>query len=362
MQRRDTISSDAEPAGDIDGDAIDIEPVLEVLRNRVGVDFRQYKRATLYRRIARRIGLHRLGSFASYVTKLKTDPREAEALYQDILIHVTSFFRNPEAYEALKAQIYPALTANRQRTSPVRIWTVGCSSGEEAYSLAMALTEHLEDADLPLALEIIGTDVNASSIERARRGVYANSAVEHISETRKARFFELGDGGYRIAQGLRDMCVFTRHNVLTDAPLSGFDLVSCRNMLIYLGAELQQKVIYILHGGLRPNGFLWLGNAESIGTHQGLFEVESACSKIYRKSLAKLGREPCTVRDVLQSGIEERDPLNEVLRVAHAEMQAANAELQIIIDEMEVSKRLIRSSEDAIEVINNELAARDAKL
>jgi chemotaxis methyl-accepting protein methylase len=370
MQRRETIPSDSEPAHEIDEGAIaiDIEPVLEVLRTRVGVDFSQYQQHTLYRRIARRVRLHSCDGLASYVSTLKANPGEAEALYHDILIGVTSFFRNPEAYEALKAEVFPALTANRSRERPVRIWTLGCSSGEEAYSLAMALTEYLEDADLPLALQVIATDVNTAGIERARRGVYARSAVEHIGETRRTSFFRPVDGGYRISQAIRDTCEFTQHDVLTDAPLSGFDLVSCRNMLIYLGVGLQQKVISLLHEALRPNGFLWLGNAESIGAHRDLFQLRSARSKIYQRTSAPqdaTGFPQSRKASVAPRGaareimIGEQESANEALRAANEEVHAAKAELQNIIDEIEESRKVIRSSEDAIKVINNEPDARN---
>jgi two-component system CheB/CheR fusion protein len=265
------------------GEQTSIEPVLEALRARVGVDFSRYKPATLARRIARRIVLHKLDDHAAYLKMLNTDPAEAEALYQDILINVTSFFRNPEAFDALKAQVFPALTANRSRHDPLRIWTLGCSTGEEAYSISMALSEYLEDADITVPVQVFATDLNATSIDRARLGMYPKSAVEHISEERLARFFHRVDGSYRITKAIRDTCVFARHNVLTDPPFSRVDLVTCRNMLIYLGTELQDHVMPILHYALQPDGFLWLGSSETIGTHRDLFELRDARAKIYAK-------------------------------------------------------------------------------
>jgi two-component system CheB/CheR fusion protein len=261
----------------------DLEPILEILRHTAGVDFAHYKRNTLYRRIARRVVLHKLEGIADYVRFLQSNPGESEALYQDILINVTSFFRNPEAFEALKSDVFPRLTHNRSRHDPVRIWTLGCSTGEEAYSLAMAFAEFTESTGHPLPLQIFATDLNGVSIDKARTGVYSRSAVQDVSSERLRRFFVEVDGNYRISKTIRDACVFARHNVLSDPPFSRVDLVSCRNMLIYLGAEIQQKVIPILHYALRPDGCLWLGTSETIGSYRELFDLQNTRYKIYIK-------------------------------------------------------------------------------
>ncbi|MEN3354532.1 MAG: two-component system, chemotaxis family, CheB/CheR fusion protein, partial [Betaproteobacteria bacterium] len=261
----------------------DLEPILAILRESVGVDFTHYKRNTLYRRIARRVVLHKLDGIAEYVRFLQTTPGESEALYQDILINVTSFFRNPEAFEALKTDVFPRLTLNRSRHDPVRIWTLGCSTGEEAYSLAMAFAEFGENAGRSIPVQVFATDLNGTSIDKARMGVYSRSAVHEVSGERLRRFFVEYDGNYRISKAIRDTCVFARHNVLSDPPFSRIDLVSCRNMLIYLGAEMQQRVIPILHYALRPEGCLWLGTSETIGSYRDLFELQNSRYKIYAK-------------------------------------------------------------------------------
>jgi two-component system CheB/CheR fusion protein len=261
----------------------DLGPLLEVLHNSIGVDFADYKPNTLYRRIARRIVLHKLDSVTDYLTLLKSDAAEAHALYQDILINVTSFFRNPDAFEALKTEVFPKITQSRSRHDPVRVWTLACSTGEEAYSIAMAYAEFLEESGLSVPLQLFATDLNEAGIDRARLGLYPKSVAEQVGPERLRRFFVQVDGSYRIAKPIRDVCIFARHNVLTDPPFSRIDLVSCRNMLIYLGQELQQKVISILHYALRPAGFLWLGNSETIGSHRDLFELVETKSKIYAK-------------------------------------------------------------------------------
>ncbi|HEV7803219.1 MAG TPA: CheR family methyltransferase, partial [Burkholderiales bacterium] len=272
-----------------DDDFPDLEPVLAILRESAGVDFTQYKPSTLYRRIARRVVLHKLDGITQYVALLRADAAEAEALYQDILINVTSFFRNSEAFEVLKAQVFPALTENRSRHDPVRIWTLACSTGEEAYSLAMAYSEFIESLGRPVPLQIFATDLNAVSIAKARSGVYSRSAVQDVSPERLRRFFVEIDGHYRISKPIRDCCIFARHNVLADPPFSRMDLVSCRNMLIYLGTELQQKVVPIMHMALRENGFLWLGTSETIGSYRDLFELKESKYKIYARKEAPGG-------------------------------------------------------------------------
>ena len=270
----------------------DLMPVIDVLQESTGVDFTHYKHSTLYRRISRRIVLHKLSGLADYVSMLRANPGEVKALYQDILINVTSFFRNPEAFDALKQDVFPALTLDRSRHDPVRIWTLGCSTGEEAYSLAIAFAEYAEQIGRSIPIQVFATDLNAASIDKARAGFYLRSAVTEVSAERLRRFFVELDGGYRIAKPIRDACIFARHNVLDDPPFSRIDLVSCRNMLIYLGAELQQKVIPVLHYALRPNGFLWLGTSETIGAYRDLFSLANTKYKIYAKKGAGMPAPP----------------------------------------------------------------------
>src|SRR5581483_10653976 len=248
-----------------------------------GVDFSDYKRNTLHRRITRRMVLHKLENLHEYVRFLQSNPGEPDALFQDILINVTSFFRNPEAYEALKTLVFPKLTDDKLRHEQVRVWTLGCSTGEEAYSIAMAYVEYSEIANKRIPMQIFATDLNAAGIERARAGVYPKGIAQDVSPERLRRFFVEVDGSYRVAKPIRDMCVFARQNVLADPPFSRIDLVCCRNLLIYLEPVLQQKLMPILHYALRDHGHLWLGSSETVGAFRDLFDVENAKLKLYLK-------------------------------------------------------------------------------
>lgn len=255
--------------------------IFAELHRVTGVDFTQYKTNTLHRRIARRIVLHRLDGLRAYAKLLQQDPAEVEALYRDILISVTSFFRNPEAFEALKTRIFPRFLEGRSRHDPVRVWVLGCSSGEETYSIAMCFAEVAEDLGSRVPVQIFSTDLNGEGIERARSGVYAKGIAQDVSPERRRRFFVEVDGGYRIAKPIRDMCVFARHNVLTDPPFSRIDLVTCRNLLIYLQPPLQQRALEVFHYALKPGGVLWLGSSETIGAHRDLFDAEDPKLRFY---------------------------------------------------------------------------------
>lgn len=257
--------------------------LLDLIRASTGVDFTHYKRNTLNRRIARRVVLHKLSGMHDYLQYIQAKPAEVELLYQDILISVTSFFRNPEAYEALKTKVFPRLTEHKSRHDAVRVWALGCSTGEEAYSIAMSYAEYAEATGRRVPMQVFATDLNAAGIERARTGVYPKGIAQDVSPDRLRRFFVENDGGYRIAKPIRDMCVFARQNALGDPPFSRMDLIACRNMLIYLEPVLQQKLMPVLHYSLRNTGFLWLGSSETIGSYRDLFEVEDAKNKIYVK-------------------------------------------------------------------------------
>jgi two-component system CheB/CheR fusion protein len=260
-----------------------LSDVVKILRAATGIDFGNYKPTTLRRRIARRMVLRKTERFTDYANYLRRHPREVEDLYQDILIHVTRFFREPESYEALKTKVFPELVKNRPPDRPVRIWSLGCSTGEEAYSLAIALTEFAESTGVRLSAQIFATDLNEASIQKARTGAYPKHAAQDISAEQLRRFFYEVDGKYRITKSIREICVFSKHNVLTDPPFARIDLISCRNLLIYLEPVLQQYLMPILRYALNPNGFLWLGASETIGAYRDLFEVKDSKHKIYVK-------------------------------------------------------------------------------
>src|SRR5712692_8124725 len=270
-----------------DGDP-QLKDILNLLRTANGVDFSDYKPATVKRRILRRMALHKVGELKGYVQFLQHHPAEVEALYEDILIKVTSFFRDPDAFEALKTEVFPGILKHRSPEEPVRIWVPGCSTGEETYSQAIALLEFLRNRRDDIPIQLFGTDLGQGSIEKARAGIYPQSIAADVSPARLRRFFVKVEGGYRINKTIRDICVFARHNLLEDPPFSRIDVISCRNVLIYLAPVLQKRIMPIFHYAMKPRGFLMLGGAEGIiGTASDLFELMDRKHKIYcRKSTA----------------------------------------------------------------------------
>lgn len=268
----------------------DLSQVLRLLHGDSGVDFTDYKFNTLYRRITRRMVLRKLNDLEQYVAFLRQNPAELEALYHDILINVTSFFRDPEVFDALKEKVFPRLIKEHRNRDPVRVWTIGCSTGEEAYSVAMAWAEFAQAAGSKVPVQVFATDLNEAGVTTARGGVYPKDIAQDVSAERLRRFFVEVDGHYRIAKEIREACVFSRHNVLGDPPFSRIDLISCRNVLIYLERVLQQKVVPTLHYALKPGGFLWLGSSETVGAFRNLFEVEDGKHKIYAKKPGSVTR------------------------------------------------------------------------
>ena len=211
---------------------------------------------------------------------------EIKKLYEDILINVTSFFREPEAFEALKILVFPAITLDRSLDDPIRIWIPGCASGEEAYSIAICLLEFLGDRSVNFPVQVFATDVDELVINQARTGFYPEAALTEVSPERLRRFFVKMSGGYQVSQSIRDVCIFARQNLIKDPPFSRLDLISCRNVLIYFGPVLQQRVIPIFHFALKPSGFLLLGKSEALGTFMDLFSLVDKRYKIYvQKSL-----------------------------------------------------------------------------
>jgi two-component system, chemotaxis family, CheB/CheR fusion protein len=261
--------------------------VFGLLWRTTRVDFSEYKPPTIGRRIQRRMVLHKIERLAEYVSLLHRDRNEVKALYQDLLINVTSFFRNPEAYEALKQEAYPSILKGRPSSgTPIRIWVPGCSTGEEAYSHAIALMEFLGDERLEVPIQIFGTDLSEIAVQQARAAVYKGSIETDVSPSRLRRFFHKVDGGYQISKTIRDLCIFSTQNIFNDPPFSRMDLVSCRNVMIYLSQALQKRVIPVFHYALNPVGYLMIGSTEGLlGVGSELFEMADKKHKIYRKRL-----------------------------------------------------------------------------
>lgn len=263
-----------------------IAAILQTLRGGTGVDFAGYKTTTLHRRITRRMVLQKMKDLKDYARLLAKSPTEVQALYQDILISVTSFFRNPDLFESLRSKVLPRLAQGRSGNDPIRVWVLGCSTGEEAYSLAMTYAEFAEEGGSRVPpLQIFATDLNARSIENARAGIYAKTIDQDVSPERLRLFFSEVDGHYRIAKSIRDTVVFARHNLMADPPFSHMDLISCRNLLIYLDPDLQKRVLPLLHYALDPDGALILGSSETIGSFRDLFEVDDAKQRIFRRKV-----------------------------------------------------------------------------
>jgi two-component system, chemotaxis family, CheB/CheR fusion protein len=259
----------------------ELAKILRLVRIATGVDFANYKHGTLARRIKRRMSLRGFETLEDYSRDLQENREEANALCESCLITVTAFFREPAVFEELKKKVFPALVENQRPEDPIRIWVPGCATGEEAYSIAICLMEFLDDTNLSLPFEIFATDISETAIEKARSGTYTGGALAHVSPQRLARFFTRTEHGYQVAKIVRDVCVFARHNLAQDPPFSKLDLISCCNVLIYLGDVLQRKVWSILHYALKPTGFLVLGPSESAGTYSESFQQMDKTHKIY---------------------------------------------------------------------------------
>jgi two-component system CheB/CheR fusion protein len=258
-----------------------IAKLLLLIRASFGHDLTYHKPSTIERRIERRLALHKIEKLSEYVKFVQSSPDELRALYKDILISVTSFFRDGEPFDVLANKIFPQIIAHKKAGSTIRAWIPACSTGEEAYSIAICLLEALGDRASDYRLQLFGTDIDDDSIQFARRGCYPQNIALDVSKERLSRFFVKRDAEYQIARRARDMVVFSTHNLTKDAPFSKLDLVSCRNLLIYLQTAMQKRVLKILHYALNPNGFLMLGTSETVGDAPDLFSLVDRKNKIY---------------------------------------------------------------------------------
>jgi len=267
-----------------DGDNT-FKKICILLRAQTGHDFSLYKPSTIRRRIERRMAVHQMETMTDYVKHLQQSPTEVDALFRDLLIGVTNFFRDPAAFAALEELVIPRLFSNKPIGSTIRVWSTGCSTGEEAYSIAILLKERLETLKQHYQVQLFATDIDSQAIATARAGLYPASIAADISPERLARFFTIeSDGGaYRIHKNIRDMLVFSEQDVIKDPPFSKLDLISCRNLLIYLGADLQKRLIPLFHYALNPGGFIFLGTSETVGEFGGLFATRDRKQKIFQR-------------------------------------------------------------------------------
>ncbi|HEX4277107.1 MAG TPA: CheR family methyltransferase [Bryobacteraceae bacterium] len=264
--------------------------VLALMRSVSGIDFRLYKPNTIRRRIARRMLLHHIDSLATYETFLRANPREIRDLQEDSLISVTRFFRDPDVFDTLRTTVFPRIFDSRESGQPVRIWVAGCSTGEEVYSLGICMLEYMTAKQEDPSIQIFGTDASEQNIQKARAGLYSDAITADVSPERLRRFFTKSDKGYQVARRVRDLCIFARQNLCHDPPFSRMDLISCRNVLIYFGADLQRQLIPTFHYALRPAGFLLLGASETIREFTDLFSMADRKNKIFSRIPGSVAR------------------------------------------------------------------------
>lgn len=389
-----------------------LKKIFILLRDQTGHDFSQYKPSSIYRRIDRRMTIYEIDDIESYVKYLQKTPSEIEALFRDLLIGVTNFFRDPYAFEVLEEKVIPKLFEGKSENEVVRIWTCGCSSGEEAYSIAILLQEYVETLKVPYMIQIFATDIDARAIATARAGLYPATIATDVSPKRLEKFFTLESDGrnYRIHKNIRDMIIFSEQDVVKDPPFSKLDLISCRNLLIYMGSQLQKRIIPIFHYALNPNGILFLGTSEGVGGFDNLFSSVDEKSKIYqcevnlndtrrklmnnpfpltvpaspafslltklpKVSMNDLTQQPPTgvlvsaQGDMLYlyglagipSDIPGSDSKNnnvEGIRLINEELQSTNEELQSTNEELETSKEEMQSLNEELSTVNTELQTK----
>lgn len=262
----------------------ELTQLVLLLRSRTGHDFSQYKQTTLRRRIERRMGVHQIAQSGKYVQYLRENPAETEQLFSELLVSVTSFFRDPDAFESLTNESIPHLFEHRKEATDLRVWIPGCATGEEAYSIAILLQEAKQRMHMPFDIRIFATDLDERAIERARRGTYPAGIAADVSKERLERFFSrLKNGDYRISKKIREMIIFSKHNLLGDPPFTKLDMLVCRNLLIYLQSELQKQLVPMFHYAINTGGLLFLGSAETTGDRTDLFETIDSKRKIFRR-------------------------------------------------------------------------------
>ncbi|MBK9712452.1 MAG: PAS domain-containing protein [Kouleothrix sp.] len=261
----------------------DLRAISAILRDATGHDFSHYKPATLQRRIARRMQLVGVERFDAYVERLRQDRREIDLLFQDLLISVTHFFRDPAAFEALARAVIPEIFRSKGPAAPVRVWVPGCATGEEAYTIAMLLCEHMARLATPPPVQVFATDIDDQALDVARQGRYEAKAAAHVSAERLAAFFAQDERGYQVTKAIRELCIFSTHNLISDPPFARMDLIACRNLLIYLDVDLQRKLVPLLHYALAPQGYLFLGASESVAAHPELFRTVDKQQRLFQR-------------------------------------------------------------------------------
>ena len=309
-----------------------LDKVIVVLRTHTGHDFSAYKKSTIQRRVERRMGLHQLPRMSDYLRYLRANPPESKLLFSELLIGVTNFFRDPDMWEQLKAEVITALMASYPQGGVLRAWVPACSTGEEAYSLAMVFKEVLEDRK-PIhrfSLQIFASDLDPDAIASARAGVYPRGICNDVSEKRLARFFVEDPGGYRVCNEIREMVIFAQHNLIADPPFTKLHLLSCRNLMIYLESDLQNKLIQLFHYSLNREGYLVLGNAEAVPGGGDLFAALPGKSRIYKRLDAPLRALPLGFPTAFKSFTQSSEALDQRRVMSISNLQAAVERLVLL--------------------------------
>ena len=302
-------------------DKSSLEKIIILLRTYTGNDFSLYKKNTVYRRIERRMGVHKIDKISSYVHFLQENPKEVDILFKELMIGVTNFFRDTMVWEKLKETVIPNIIANQQDGSILRAWVPGCSTGEEAYSLAIVFKEALEKINPHggFSLQIFATDLDNEAIEIARKGIFPANIAADVSPDRLNRFFIKTDDGYRINTEIREMVVFAQHNIIMHPPFTKIDILSCRNLLIYMDTELQKKLLGLFYYSINPEGIMLLGSAETLGTQSHLFTPVDAKLKIFKRSVTTLIPElfdfPSSFSRTKPTNIEKQIPAKSTLNI-----------------------------------------------
>lgn len=318
-----------------------LKQILSILKLRSGVDFTYYKQSTIRRRLARRMAMLKKETLPVYLELLQSDETEQIALFHDVLIPVTAFFRDPKTYDALGETLFPSILKNKSASEPIRIWSAACSTGEEVYSLAICIDEFLRATSIERQVQVFGSDISESAISKARAGVYTKTDLEGVSDKRLETYFIKIDGSFQVDRHIRDMCVFTAHNFLKDPPFAKMDLISCRNVLIYMDPFLQKKALATFHYALKEHGFLLLGKCETAGTDSDLFSPFIKPSRIYSRK-AGIGRfTPVTAekREIALAKIDKKIsridlPQTDFRKNAEAILTAKYTPANVIVNEL----------------------------
>jgi two-component system, chemotaxis family, CheB/CheR fusion protein len=323
----------------------DMWGLFAILKGRTGHDFSSYKRKTVSRRIERRMAINGVRDLRDYLPILDTNPEEARALSQELLIGVTSFFRDPQAFQLLQDKIIPTLFANRKTEEPLRIWHACCATGEEAYSVAMLILEHIEKKGVQAKVQVFATDLDETAVAKARAGLYTNDLLSEVSKERRNRFFTKTEGRWQVTKELREMIVFAHHNIIKDPPFSRLDFLVCRNFLIYLNPDIQKLLIPLFHQVLNPGGYLFLGSAETVGIHGDLFTPIDTMWKIFMR---QGGKNRANMLLPFSGPVRKLDNIEHAARSSEAQETATLAYAQKLLLERYIPARIIINEKNEV--------------